>query len=243
MNFDITYTGNILTLIPGEELQTNSEYKITIYRGTSGLLPPSGTISDVMTTDFEFWFTTTYCPLFSTLNRVKLQAGPSANEFIDDTIYRMIHKNSIDAIDLYCISNNTTIAYDYWGCDWVDVPMLLRRYVECKTAYDILAILRTSQAVGGAGNQLKTLGDMTIKYDNGKSSAAGDPQRMKDLYTCWNEQIRMFRTIKAAVKGYYDQSKMYAHPVLDTYHNRIIKPVTPFEGNFTPGTTYWRGIF
>jgi hypothetical protein len=249
MNFEISYTGNLLTLVPGEELQTNSEYSITILKGVSGLLPPSGTTIGILDTDFTFWFTTTYCPLFTTLNRVKLLIGPLADSIIDDTIYRMVHKNSLDAIDLYGVNNNTVIAYDYWGCDWVDVPTLLRRYVECKTAYDILALLKVNQSMGslggGGGDQSKTLGDMSIKYGGSSNSSGGggDPKLMKDLYDCWNEQLRMFRLMRATVKGYYDTSKGYLHPVRAIYDNRIIRPVIPHpEGNYTPGTTYIRGI-
>lgn len=241
MNFDISYSGNVLTLIPGETLLRNSQYTVTILKGVSGVLPPSGTTVNVIETDYTFWFTTQYCPLFSTPNRVKLQVGPLADNVIDDTIYRMIYKNSIDAVDLYCLSNSTTMNYDYWGCLPSGVPMIFRRYVECKTAYDILSIMRVTQAMsGGTGGQLKTLGDMTINY--GGATTTVDPKRLTELYTCWNESLRMFRNTSTTVKGYYDNTKGYQHPVLSYTTNRVIKPVIPFQGNYTPGDLYWRTI-
>ncbi len=55
--------------------------------------------------------------------------------------------------------------------------------------------------------------------------------------------LEMFRLMRATVKGYYDTSKGYLHPVRAIYDNRIIRPVIPHpEGNYTPGTTYIRGI-
>jgi hypothetical protein len=244
MNFSTTaIADNIIRLVPSDPISTNTEFKITIYPGLSGTLPDNST--SIMTSAYEFWFTTTYCPLFTTLNRVRLQTGPVSDSLTDDSIYRLIHKNSIDVIDLYNMTKSTNITYDSFGCDWVDVPTIFRRYVECKTAYDVLALLKVSQSMsGGTGNQLKTLGDMTIKYGGGSGApeAAGDPKTIKDLYNCWNEQLRLISGIKATVKGYYDTSKMYMHPVRSVYENRILRPVIPTEGNFTPGTTFYRGF-
>jgi hypothetical protein len=102
----------------------------------------------------------------------------------------------------------------------------------------------------GAGDQLKTLGDMTIKYGgsaSASSSASGaDPTKMKELMDCWQEQLRMFVNggtgLRSTVKGYWDTSKGYSHPVRAIHENRIIRPVIPYEGNYTPGTTFIRGI-
>jgi hypothetical protein len=243
MDFTTAISGNILYIYPTTDIINNRQYSVILNAGISGTIP-TGDIA-VLEDIYQFWFTSIYCPQFSTINRIKLQVGPLAANIIDDTIWRMIHKNSIDAVDLYNMSNNTNYAYDFWGCDWQDVPSQLKRYVECKTAYDLLSIMRVTQQMSGdSANQLKTLGDMTIKYGGGASgpSSAVDPKRLADLYACWNESMRMFRNMQVTVKAYYDVSKGYGHPVRQIYDNRVIRPVSPFQGNYTPGTPYWRGI-
>jgi hypothetical protein len=249
MDFTLSSTGNVITLNPIPTISGyNKEYRVTVLAGISGVLPDGST--GELTTNYEFWFTTQYCPLFTTLNRVKLMIGPIADSIVEDTIYRMIYKNSLDAIDLYGLQNNVVVSPTTFGCTYESVPALLRRYVECKTAYDILALLRVNQTMGsggGGGDQLKTLGDMTIKYGGSSGSSAsgsGDPKLMNDLYNCWNEQLRMFGGgLRSTVKGYYDNSKGYVHPVRAIYDNRLIRPVIPHpQGNYTPGTTYYRGI-
>lgn len=233
MDYTLDINGNILTIIPSGALTTNREFKITLSPEISGYIPPSGDI-ETLGTQYQFWFTSTYCPLFTTVGRVKLLAGPEAETLLDDTIYRMIHKNSLDVVELYNMSYGTSYPYDYWGCDWQTVPLQMKRYVECKTAWDVLNFARIAAMGGSSGgpNQTKTLGDITIKYGGaGGGSTAGtgpDPNKLKDLYDCWNESMRMIRALRVAVKAYYDESKGFAHPVREIHHNRVVRPV-----NFT----------
>lgn len=239
MDFELQINGNILYIIPNDEFSTNKQYNINIEPGISGQFPPIGDVG-IISENYNFWFTSIYCPQFTTAKRVRLQAGPAIDSFIDDTIFRMIHKNSIDAIDLYNISNSTNRSYNYWGCDWQDIPLQMKRYVECKTAYDILAILKMSNSFSNGPNSTKTLGDMNIGY-SGSTETAPDPKKMAELYACWNDALRSFNGIQVAVKGFYDVSKGYSHPVRDVSRNRVIKPVT-FNGSFTPGTQRWRSV-
>lgn len=248
MDYTLSISGSILSIIPSGELDYNTQYTVTIGAGVSGDI--SSTEWGALSSDYSFWFTSQYCPLFTTLGRVKLEVGPTANSFSDDSIYRLIYKNSIEAVDIYNISHSTNLPYNYWGCTYTNVPFHLSRYVLCKTAYDILNIAKISGIDGGSGgNQLKTLGDMTIKYGGPSAAeAASDPKKIKDLYACWQEALRMVRNVKVAVKGYLDTSKGYAHPVHEFHHNRVIRAVSfnnaqprgPWE-NHTPWNGYkWR---
>lgn len=242
MNFSYQISGNLLYITPTGELPNNYQYKIVIDAGLSGLVLPSGDVA-ILTTDYEFWFTSYYCPTFSTPNRIKLQIGPLADNIIDDTIWRMIHKNSSDAIELYNINTGDNLSSTYFGCTSENIPMHMKRYVECKTAYDILSIMRiTSQMGGGTGDQLKTLGDMTIKYGAAGGNPSIDPKRLSDLYACWNESLRMFKNMAVTVKAYYDNSLGFGHPQREPAYNRIVRPIIPFQGRFTPGTRCLRGI-
>lgn len=239
---NVNLTGSYISIDLESDLVYNEQYDITLLAGISGIYNDA---TYYLNNDYSFYFTSQYCPLFSTINRVKLTGGPIIDSFTDDTILRTIHKNSIDAVDLYNISQTTNYAYGYWGCAYENVPLQLRRYVECKTAYDLISLIKLTNSISGSGsNQLKVLGDMTIKYGNSSNdnSSKYDPNKLKELFDCWNEMLRSFRTINYAVKGLNDISKSYAHPVMNPYENRILRPVTPNQNNYTPGTTYWRTI-
>ena len=245
MDFTLEINENVLTIYPASDLTTNRQYTVTVAPYVSGLIPVDGGTMAVLADTYEFWFTSIYCPLFSTLNRIKLLVGPDSDTLLDDTIYRMIHKNSLDSVELYNLSNATTYSYDYWGCDWQTVPQVIKRYVECKTAYDILAMLKQISTSNGGGNQTKQLGDMNIRYGGGSSSAGNPtldaPNKIKELYDCWNEMLRSFRGIKAAVRGYFDSSKGFAHPVREPQHNRVIRPVIRNAGVNEPSGPWVQG--
>ena len=238
MNYSIEINGSVLSIILLDNLNVNRQYTLKILPGLKGI---NGTTEYILENTLEFWFTSTYCPLFTSLTQVKLAAGPIADYFTDDTIYRMIHKNSLDAVDLYNLNNNLLIPYDFWGCTWNDVPYTLRKYVECKTAYDILSLHQSViQNGGGDGSQTKTLGDMTISYKSGASSDINnsDPSRKQQLYECWTELLRSIKTVRTAVRGINDYSKGYTHPIISVNSNRTIN-----HGDFrTPGTPFIRRI-
>lgn len=228
MAYDISISGAVLTLTIESGLAYNQVYEVTLLAGISGVYG-SGVYS--LQSDYVFWFTSAYCPLFTTLTRVKLQAGPAANQFTDDSIYRLIHKNSKDAVDIFNTYQDLNYSYTSFGCTSTNVPYVMRMYVECKTAYDLLSILELANTGNGlgSGGQLKTLGDMTIRYDGSKNGASstGDPNRKKQLYDCWMEMLNALkhRGITSAVRGWYDVSKQYAHPTYDVDHNRVIRTV------------------
>jgi hypothetical protein len=229
MAYTIQVSGNVLTMVLDEPLVTNRIYDITLLAGISGVYNSE---PYVMSSDYNFSFTSLYCPLFTTVTKVRLEAGPAVDAIPDDTIYRLIHKNSLDAVDLANTYKGTTLTYDTWGCTWHDVPIILRRYVECKTAYDLLALIDLVGGSGGGnpgGSQTKTLGDMTIVYggSSGSASTTTSPNKKKQLYDCWTEALKTIQTvgINAAVRGLYDFSKGYSHPAMDCNHNRIIRTV------------------
>lgn len=244
MNYTLSVNENELLITPSGKLDYNTVYTITIDSEISGISPITGS-GIIMDSDYTFWFTSTYCPLFASLNTVKTIVGPAADTLLDAAVYRMILFNSKQAVDLYNISHGKNYGYDYWGCTPDNVPYQLRRYVECKTAYDILALLKQLQTSESGGNQTKSLGDMTIKYGGAASSngnpALDAPSRMKELYDCWNSLLRSIQAIEVAVRGYYDGSKGFAHPVREPEHNRIIRPVVKNCGVNNPNGPWVKG--
>ena len=248
MNYDIQVSGSYLLIKPKESLTTNRVYTIHLDEGIVGFDSEGFYTLDQK---FTFWFTSLYCPIFSTPTKIRLEAGPSTDVIADDTIYRMIHKNSLDAVDILNTAMGTALTYDYWGCTWHDVPYNLRRYVECKTAYDLLSLIQalSSGAPGGGLSQQKALGDMSIRYGgaSGSASKALDFSKMKQLYDCFMEFLRYIQTlgIRTAVRGLYDSSKGFSHPVMEPHHNRVIRPVsftnTDPNGPWVKGRP-WRGF-
>ena len=229
MSYQILTSGPEIQIAYDTPLTPNRVYEVTISAGVSGVFE-SGVYT--LAQDYTFWFTSAYCPLFTTLTRVKLDAGPYSDWFTDDTIYRMIHKNSIDAIDIFNAYHNATVPYDAYGCTYHNVPAVLKRYVECKTAYDIIALIQLSLTGAGIGNggQLKTLGDMTISYT---SRLLHITDLLKELYDCWMTMLNAIkvRGIDPAVPGLFDTSKMFLHPALDVNHNRIVRTVDVINAN------------
>jgi len=214
----------------------NQQYDVTFLPGLSGVQ------NTEMETAYSFWFTTQYCPLFTTPERVALVGGPTIEDFTSDTIYRMIMKNSRGAIDIYNLSHGA-VAYNAFGCTPTNVPSDLRTYVECKTAYDLMSIADRASAIGLA--QSKTLGDMSIKYGGSPgSSSGGAPDIRKNLYDCFMSAMNAIGNIRVAVRGIYNTSKGYPHPVLDLENHRTVKgidytwasPAGPWEQG-----PHWRG--
>jgi len=243
MDFNILVSGEYILLEPSGDLISNQVYTVTLMPGISGY-GIDGTYT--LDSEYSFWFTSLYCPLFSTVTKIRLEAGPAADIVADDTIYRMIYKNSLDIVDIINSAKGTTYAYDAWGCTWHNVPIGLRRYVECKTAFDLLTLVQTLSSGSAAGglSQTKSLGDLSIKYGTPSGSSAGtaaDPSKKKQLYDCFMEVLKSVQTsgITAAVRGYYDESKGFAHPVREPEHNRIVRPVS--FANAQPNGPWVRG--
>lgn len=196
----------------------NREYTVNVTPGLSGVT------NSQMNYNYNLWFTTQYCPLFATVTTIKLMSGPSIESFSDDTIYRMIHKNSLDAVDILNMSQPQPYTYTQWGCTPANVPYQLRRYVECKTAYDLITI---SDTVDNRGlSQSKHLGDMDIRYGGSPGSSVADPNIKKELFDCFSSLTSLLGNgIGVGVRGLYDVSKGFPHPVLDPDHNRVIHSV------------------
>ena len=249
MDFTLNYSGNVLYIYPASGLAYNTQYTVSLDSNISGYNPLNSGYYN-LASDYTFWFTGPYCPLFTTVGRIRIETGPIADNLIDDTIYRMILKNSQDAVEILNVTSGSRYRFDNWGCTWENIPYVLRRYVECKTAYDVLALIELANyGTGGAASQTKTLGDMTIRY-GGPNSAnqAIDPGRKKQLYDCWMEMLNGIKSvgINYAVRGWYDTSKGYAHPVFEPEHNRVIRPVD-FSVSDPHGPWYkskdWRGFY
>ncbi len=172
-------SGNIIYIIPPptsgvnpEWLNYNTEYTINIK--SSGLY---GENTGYMLEDYEFFFTSEYCPLWSTATSVRLAAGPIIDAIPDDTVNRMIYKMSLKAIQLFFSGTN------YYGCTWDTVPEALFRWVTCSAGMMALNAAIAGGATGG-GNTTKRLGAMSISYDGGNDDGTKPGDVRKNLDDC-----------------------------------------------------------
>ena len=202
----------------------------------------------------SFTFTSKYCPMFTSYTKIAMMIGPEIEKIPKDTINRYIHNNSKEALSFMNMGTNCNspkYEYDAFGCTYENVPYNLTRYVECKTAYDIIQLVNRLRYINGmAQGQSKSLGDLSIKYDSYKPVSSNDNiNRTKDYYNCWTSLQNILSNtpnacgvgggIANAVRGKYDISKGYPHPTLDVNHNRVIKPKPNADGPWF-NTTNWR---
>ena len=84
------------TLYPG--FWYNTEYTVNIAKELASIHAIH------LIKDESFWFTSKYCPLFTTATRIQLMLGPEADKFTEDTINRYIHRASMEVIDFINMS-------------------------------------------------------------------------------------------------------------------------------------------
>lgn len=149
-------------------------------------------------TDFSFFFTTTYSPLYSSVRKVKLDAGGMLGSLPDDTINLAILEASIDADVLNfrkeIINNNVFIH-------------ARRQYVTCLAATG----LAQNVLANGGVIKSKALADFKVDYDvNILGSLLGT---LNDCMKKWEVQIqtgggaRSIRNPQMVVKGELDPDR------------------------------------
>ncbi|MHA2067817.1 MAG: Ig-like domain-containing protein [Candidatus Thorarchaeota archaeon] len=111
----------------------------------------------VLVEEDEYFFTTEYFPLFFGIRQLRLELGPVVASLADDTLCRIIHKNSIEAWELSGRAFNLC-----------EPPYRYVQWVRCKSVLDVIATLSLSRDL--TAGQTKTLGDFTLR------SGPADPE-------------------------------------------------------------------
>ena len=245
-NYNI-YILPALEIIDKPGFNYNTEYTVNVKKDITSINGLQ------MLTNYSFWFTSQYCPMFTTAAKIIMTLGVEGEKFTEDTINRYIHRSSMEVIDLMNISpdcnSGLNLPYDYYGCGPDGIPFNLKRYVECKVIYDLLNILNRLRLISGtAGGQTKALGDMTIKYNSTLMAKNTLPNPLNDAYQCFMRLQQILSNspttcgtgagINNAVRGLYDVSKGYEHPTFDVEHNRLQKPKPPADGPWYNSTNY-----
>lgn len=147
-------------------LEENNEYIVKIKSGLGGAttLP--------LQEEYVFLFTTQYDPRYASSVEIRLILGNLIEDIPDDTINRIIYQNGIYALHLYSprLIGSTGL------------PWYIPKYVECKTALDLLH--NKFLNLGGVGSR-KVLADLTIDRGNqGRDIIALAESLMSDLKEC-----------------------------------------------------------
>jgi hypothetical protein len=130
-------------LDPAANFLHNTEVSVKI---TTEVATPGGA---TLNEQIEYFFTTEYCPLYIGPDLLRIELG-GLSTLNDDTLCRIIHKNSIEAWEL---SNR--------GIPLKNPPFRIRQWVKCKSILDILGVLVLARDL--REGQTKTLGDLTIR--------------------------------------------------------------------------------
>lgn len=146
--------------------------------------------------DYDFYFTTIYSPLYSSVRRLRLETGAFLSTVPDDTLNFAIYEASKEADQLTW--GETTVVTEYY-------EFARRQWVTCKSA----EILLTNVLGTGGGLKSKKLGDFEVSYDstNGKNM-------LDKVLACldkWTPAIQAgglsIQVPVATIKGEYDPDR------------------------------------
>jgi hypothetical protein len=129
---------------PATDFLFNTEVRVKVTTKVQGV---DG--STLLQTDM-YLFTTEYCPLYSSPDLVRLEMGPAVATLTDDTLCRLIHKNSIEAWEL----SGRAIPFR-------NPNARIKRWVLCQTILDVLNVLMLASDL--RAGETKTLGDLSIR--------------------------------------------------------------------------------
>lgn len=172
--------------------RTNNEITVTIDDAVAS------STGITLGSQYRFMLTTAYRPYYCTIQFIRAQIGSFIREIPDDTIARNIYFNSIEA---YNIANTI---YSQYKWDMDSPPFAAKRWVCCKTMYDLLYAKLLDMAAVGPG-QMKRLGDFTIQESTDiQAGVKGALQKALDCANAWMKlMLDKYRRAKSklAVKG------------------------------------------
>src|SRR3990167_3186271 len=168
-------------------------------------------ISDAtLPAEVEYYFVTEYFPLFFDARLLRTELGPAVASLHDDTLNRIIHKNSIEGWEL------SGRAFSL-----VNPPYQAVKWTKCQSILDVLGVLMQTRDI--AGNQSKTLGDFSVRY------GPSDPElsaKYKEALKCVDAihmgPASMIAT--PAVKGWQAPGERWEHK-LRTWDHLLLQSI------------------
>lgn len=117
----------------------------------------SSTTGTTLGSDYEFYFTSLYSPMYSSWRKLMLEYGAYLGDVPRDTVNFAIFEASLAADNLIWTSTVTTTVTGYFN--WVK-----REFTTCKAA----EILLLNALGAGGGLKAKKLADLEVQYDTTK---------------------------------------------------------------------------
>lgn len=189
----LSSSNNELTItVDSGQLMQNNLVTITIDESLAA------TDSSTLGSDQEYWFTTTYYPMYCTLRVVKLKVGSFIQDVRDDTINMAIYVASREADMMTWNKNNLDNEYYQFARS---------QWVCCRAAHILL-----TNTIGGSGSiKSKRLGDLSVDYDTGNSNLNRPLQMAEECMAKWEGALmaggRQVQTPNMVVKGDWDPDK------------------------------------
>lgn len=189
-HFSVIASG-VGTFYPVNGLQEDTLVEIFLSKDIASL----GAVS--LTDDFSWIFTTTYTPLYSSVRKVRLEAGAILSGIDDDTINLSILEASIEA-DIISFRKNIINNEVYIHAR--------RQYVTC-----LAALMLIQNIVAFNSTKSKALADFKVDYDT--TAHDGLIDKLSNCIAKWEVQVQTgggARAIKAprgVVKGDLDPDR------------------------------------
>lgn len=145
--------------------------------------------------DQEFFFTTTYVPMYSSIRRLRLDIGSYIKDVPDDTINLAIFEASREA-DFLTFDKTTAATNGLY-------KHARRQWTTCKAAEILL-----NNIINGAGGLVKSkrLADFAVEYDT--KAIENILSKVKDCIARWEAEVNTggfaIASPKGVVKGEYD---------------------------------------
>jgi hypothetical protein len=172
----------VFQIDPAGEFLHNTEVHVTL---TTDVQSTTGASLE---SEVDYFFTTEYFPLFVGARYIRTELGSAIGDITDDTINRIIHKNSIEAWELS--SRGINLSSPTW---WA------RKWVICKTILDMLGVLKLSADL--SAGQAKTLGDLSISVRPASPHLGAKHQQAVDCIKDLGDLFGADLMATVAVKG------------------------------------------
>jgi hypothetical protein len=227
--FEYEVDGDTITLSIDEDLLfTNNVVTVNIDSSIAS------TLGNTLAEDYEFYFTTTYSPLYSSVRKVRLEIGAFIQDIPDDTVNLAIFEASLEA-DLMIWNTGTSNA-NY-------LNFAKRQFVTCKAAEILL-----NNILGGSSTlKSKSLGDFSVAYDTSGSNINDIMDKINACLGKWLPVLQAagYPTQEPAmfIKGELDPDRPAIGRGWDTTFGAEDVPAANIKVKYSNSRRYKRGYY
>lgn len=229
LSFTLSTSTNVVTLrLDPDQLLENNIIKLTLGSGIKNLDGDS-------LSEYSWYFTTTYNPLYTSIRRIRFDLGPLIASIPNETIMLAIFEASL-YVDVISFMPTSPQAVTY-------LSFAKRELATCLAE---LMLISGSQGIGPGDKMSKSLGDLSVSRGDGGYSANDKENELKDCIAKWEPvvqsggEISPYTSLKPGhtVKGANAEDAIYVGRLWQPTSKPGIGQVTTPAGNMkTPMTT------